>query len=238
MKDVDLFQSMGCIIKKERLVNYYPGYTCRYLVLESEVPYPGYYSMIDYKLEPRPLLLYLVVKNQKDYSEELVFRKASLIREQSGMKFDAAPAEITLFNRNYHAIRLNASNVAQVPEIVASFQSNDLQLHKHIEVKPYYSLIKIKRFFQIEKMESNLYHDCLYPENYYIFMNHSLPWETFEQIINHLRNNLTFSTFDAALGYIFTQDDIQDFMRVYLKRAKGEDLIQLRDFYLREISRI
>jgi hypothetical protein len=69
-------------------------------------------------------------------------------------------------------------------------------------------------------------------------MNHPLPWETFEQIINHLRNNLTFSTFDAALGYIFTQDDIQDFMRVYLKRAKGEDLIQLRDFYLREISRI
>ena len=238
MKDHNHFQSVGCILKKEKLGTYYPGYPCKYLVLESQEPFPGYYCMIDYQLERKPVLLYLVVKDQKNYNEDLIVRITRKIKTNNHLQFDAAPAEVSLYNKKYHAIRLDIPVISQFPEIVRAYADNGLQLHKHIDVKTYSSLIRIKRYFIIDKEDTNLYHDLVHTENHYIILPEYLSWEQFETITVHIKNNFDFSTFDAALGYIYDEDGMVDFVRVYVKNAPIADLVKLRDMYLREVKRL
>lgn len=238
MIQTDAFESVGTIIKKEKLATFYPGYKCRCLVLESIEPYPGYYCIIDYQFEPRPLLLYLVIKDTKDYDADHVIRATMAIKKSKNYIFDAAPSDVTLFNKNYHAIRLDVPNISQLPEIVTAFEAQGLVLHKHIDVKPYDSLIRIRRFFKLEKEADNLYHDLVHTENHYVMLPKMLTWEEFEPITYHIKNNIDFSTFDAALGFVYDETGIADFVRVYVKNPRLEDLLKIRDMYLREVARM
>lgn len=238
MLQTNYFESIGTIVKKEKLATFYPGYKCRCLVLESIEPFPGYYCMIDYQFEQRPLLLYLVIKDTREYDPDHVVRATMAIKNSSSLVFDAAPSDISLFNRNYHAIRLDIPNISQLPEIVTAFEGQGLVLHKHIDVKPYDSLIRIRRYFKIEKEADNLYHDLVHIENHYVILPKMLTWEEFEPITYHIKHNIDFSTFDAALGFVFNETSIVDFVRVYVKNPKLEDLLKIRDMYLREVSRM
>ena len=238
MIQANYFESIGTIIKKEKLATFYPGYTCTCLILESIEPYPGYYCMIDYQFEQRPLLLYLVIKDTKEYDPDLVERATMAIKKANDYSFDAAPANITLFNNNYHSIRLDVPNINQLPEIVAAFKNQGLQLHKNIDVKPYDSLIHIRRYFKIEKEDDNLFHDLVHTENHYVILPQMLTWAEFEPITYHIKNNIEFSTFDAALGFVYDESGMVDFVRVYVKNPQKEDLLKIRDMYLREVSRM
>lgn len=238
MKDYQHYESVGCILKKEKLATFYPGYPCKYLVLESMEPFPGYYCMIDYQLEKRPVLLYLVLKKTNQTNPDDIIRITAQIKKANNLQFDAAPAEITLYNHNYHAIRLNVPVISQLPEITKAFADSGLVLHRHIDVKPYTSLIRIKRFFIIDKEDENLYHDQVHIENHYIILPEFLSWNDFETITIHIKNNFDFSTFDAAQGFVYDEAGMVDFVRVYVKNAPITDLIRLRDMYLREVARL
>jgi hypothetical protein len=184
------------------------------------------------------LLLYWVIKDTREYDPDDIIRATMAIKKSNNYSFDAAPSDVTLFNRNYHAIRLDVPNISQLPEIVTAFESQGLILHKHIDVKPYDSLIRIRRYFKIEKEADNLFHDLVHTENYYVILPKMLTWAEFEPITYHIKNNIDFSTFDAALGFVYDDAGIVDFVRVYVKNPNQDDLLKIRDMYLREISRM
>lgn len=236
MENKTHFESVGCIIKKEKLASYSPGYTLSELVLESQEPFPGYYNFYDFQPEPRPVLLYAAIKTE-GFSEETTIRVTKQIKKQHKLTFDAAPCQISLFNDKHFAIRLDMPNMAQLPEVLKHYKERGIKFIPHREVKPYQAFITIKRYFEVEKEDNDLWHDTNYTENHYIIVPDILSWEMFEKITQHVRHNSDMITFDAALGYWYDHNGLVDFVRLYMKQAKPEVIRLLRDAYQREIER-
>ncbi len=238
MENKTRFESVGCIVKKEKLAVHYPGYQLADLVLEAQDPFPGYYNFYDYLPEPKPMLLYLVVKTESSFSDDHIIRVTQWIKKHLKLSFDAAPCQISLFNDNYHAIRIDISNMAQLPEVLKAFKDKGIRFASHRDVKQYTGFITIKRYFEVEKAGNNLWHDLNYIENHYIILPEQISWDDFEKITLHIRHNSDMATFDAALGYWYNHNGLVDFVRVYLKQPKPEIIDYLKESYIREVERL
>jgi hypothetical protein len=62
-----------------------------------------------------------------------------------------------------------------------------------------------------------------------------LDWEEFKRITQLVKSNIENSLFDAALGYIWKIEGLQDIVRVYDKKNDLERIKTIRDRYLAEL---
>lgn len=230
----NIFETLGYITKKEILASIEHD-TGNALVLETRKPYPGYHgTTIPDHL--KPLSLFLVT--DKKYTGEHVIRATMAVKRNYPDYFDAVPGQITVFNSMMPCIRIkDMASYKNILELISAYRVNGIDFMKDKEIEPFEGLIKVRKYFSLNIFDTGLYHDIDIPTMAYFQVPAQISWELFEKITLHLKPNVEYNNFDAALGVFFTPKGVIDAIRIYHEKIDMNDIIYLRGKYLEEIER-
>jgi len=229
-------ETVGTITKRETLASIEHD-TDKALVLETLKPYPGYHgTTIPDQLNP--ISLFFVTS--KKYSGEQVIRATMAIKKKYEHTFDAVPGQITVFNALTPCIRIkDLKQYEHIEYLVKLYRENGIDFLKDKKMSPFSGLIKIRKYFNLEPVQGNIYRDLDNSAMAYFEIPSLLNWETFERITMAIKNNMTDkNNFDAGLGVFFTPQGIIDNVRIYDEELNLDDLKYIREKYLEEIGRL
>jgi len=235
MSNTNILEAVGTITKKEILKTIEHD-TSKALVLETIKPYPGYHgTTIPEQLNP--ISLFLVT--DKKYSGEAVIRATMAVKKNYSESFDAVPGLITVFNNLTPCIRIkDLKSYHQISELIDLYRKNGIDFMKDRKVEEFSGLIKIRKYFELEKVEEGLYKDLETPQMAYFIIPTMVSWNVFESITHNLKVNPEYNNFDAALGVFFTPQGVIDSVRIYSEEIDMEDVKLLKTKYHQEIRRI
>jgi len=235
MNEHKFFETVGTISKKETLASIEYD-TDKSLVLETLKPYPGYHgTTVPDQLNP--ISLFLVTG--KKYSGEKVIRATMAVKQKFVKNFNATPGQITVFNTLTPCIRIkDLESYHEIEHLIKRYRENGIDFMKDKKMDPFSSLIKIRKYFTLEKVEEGLYIDQDIREMTYFEIPRHLDWDVFERMTLGMKQNVDFNNFDAAQGIFFPPNIVIDTVRIYHDNADIEDIKYLRNKYLEEIGRL
>ena len=233
-------QSLGYLLKKEKLATLASDKPHPELLLESLQPYPGFYE--EYFLptnerEQRPKSVFMVIKNFDVCHEDDFIRMTMHIKRDHQIKFDAALSSIVLFNEHATSIRVNMDDYSQLMELIKHYKQVGVKFQPARQVKPYQSLIKIRRFFDLELMSEGIFKDKDKTDIYYLRVPLFMTWDEFEKVTISIRNNFDYKTYDAAQAAIYNKEGIIELVRIYDRKADLSKLQSLQQKYIIEVER-
>lgn len=236
----EYIQSLGYLLKKEKLATLASEHSLPELLLESLDPFPGFYE--EYYIpttpsEKKPTSVFIVIKNFDVCHEDDFIRMTMHIKRDHHVKFDAALSSIILFNEPTSAIRVHMDDYTQLPELIEYYKNVGLKFQSDRTVKPFQSLIKIRRYFDFEIMADGIYKDLDKNDNYFIEVPAYMAWDEFEKVTISIRNNSNYKTFDAAQAAIYNKPGIVELVRIYDLKADLAKLQSLQQRYMVEIGR-
>jgi len=235
MNPENLFETVGTISKKE-LLSSIDFNTDNAMVLETSQPYPGYHgTTVPDSLSPGSLFF---VTNRK-YSGEAVIRATMAVKKKCDVKFDAVPGQITVFNTLTPCIRIkDLQQLEDIEQLVKLYREVGIGFLKSKKIESFNGLIKIRKYFILNIVETGIYLDLEVPQMAYFEIPGQLSWNVFESITLNMKPNVTYNNFDAALGVFFTPKGIIDVVRIFHELLDINDLKYLRSKYLEELSRL
>jgi len=233
-------QSLGYLLKREKLATLATDHSHSELLLESLEPFPGFYEeyfVPTHDRDQKPKSVFIVMKNYDVRHEDDFIRMSKHIRDEHKLQFDAALASIELFNEPATSIRVNMEDYNQLPEFIQHFKKLGVKFQAGRHVKPYQSLIKIRRFFNLEVMSEGVYRDINKPDTYYLKVPLFMTWDEFEKATISIRNNFDYKTYDAAQAAIYYKSDITELVRIYDRKTDLAKLQSLQQKYIIEVER-
>ena len=226
-------ESLGKIIKEETLQNVDFNVIQNTLVLENLEPFPGYHGE-NLPVESKPESLFLITT--KEFPTEIIFRISQRLCQYHHLNFDASPAEITIFNNLYHAIRIKGlSAYSSIADIQGCYIDQGITFLKYKKIKST-GIIKIEKVFRLAKIDDFIYKDREDELTYYLSIPYHFNWNLFKKVTYALKNNLENRNFDAAMGFIYLKE-LLNFVRIYAQTDINR-LTIIREKYLEEIERI
>ncbi len=225
-------ETVGNITKKEQLLSV-DLEKCKTLVLETSAPFPGYHG---HNLPEKAINGSLFLITKSSHTDETIVRTIQKVKVESGLGFDATPSTIIFQNKPVEGVRFKMLKYDDIPQVVQLFKKHDISFKEKKHVNPYDSIISIRKFFKVTKLEEGIYQDVDDQNQYYIQIPKALDWDSFENITLNIKYNLEDSNFDAALVFVYYEKGIVDFVRIFCLDNKIEMLRQVRKKYLEKIK--
>lgn len=240
MEDKQKIESLGFIVKKEKLATFASEIRYPELVLEDLDPFPGFYDQYFLpanEKEHKPRSVFMILKVFDVCHEDEFIRKTMHLKSVHNIKFDAVPGNLILFNKPVPCIRVFMDDYNELRELINHYKQMGLLFAPHKDVKPYQSLIKLRKYFEMDRMEIGIYHAADQHNTYYIEVPKFMGWDDFEQVSIAIRNNWDHKIYDAAQAAIYEKSGIVDMVRIYDKKISLQNLQYLQEKYTYESSR-
>lgn len=229
MEHPKIFETIGYIVKVETLTTVKSNILANTLVLESLEPFPGYHGT-DLPLSFKPRILYLVT--QRIHSFEEIALKSKDISAVFSHPFNGTPAEITIFKKLYHAIRIKyLDSFDLIPELQSHYQERGIRFMGMRTIESP-ATIKVHRYFLVEETGEGIYRDMVEPEQAYFEIPRRLDWDAFEELTMRVKNNIDNRNFDAAQGVMYRYCGPVELVRIWDKSNSTERMGNIRDTYL------
>ena len=224
--------TIGTITKKE-LLQSVDLEECKTLILETSNAFPGYHG---YNLPEKsvPGSLFLITKIH--HSDEDILRAIGSIKSDEHPEFDATPCTVTYRNQDVYGIRFKNLKYNDIKTIVKLFNEHDIFFKERKLITPYQSLIRIRKFFEMDRVDAGIYIDSNSENHYYVEIPKALTWDEFEKITYGIKQNIEDSNFDAALVYIFSKHGIIDMVRIFYADNNLDKLKVIKRKYLKNIK--
>jgi hypothetical protein len=240
MENKKNIESLGFIIKKEKLTNLASDFKFSELLLEDLDPFPGFYDHFHIPMneqEQKPRSIFAIVKSMSMEDMDDFIRITMKIKNSFPHWFDAVMGRLELQNNMVSCIRIYMENYAVLPELIASYSNHGIVFLANKVVKPYNSLINVRKYFSLEAIAPDIYKDLDMPDTFYFPVNKFLGWNKFETLTISIRNNYDHKVYDAAQAGIYQKKGVVEMIRIYDRKASIEHLTYLKDKYDIEIAR-
>lgn len=227
--DGRIIETVGFVTKKELLETVDYDTKSNKLILESEKPFPGYYTRHYNPYEKQPYSIFAVTKLV--YNDERIIRAIQSVKEDPKFTFDAAPGSLMLSNKNFNFIRFKDLPYQDVKDVLELFNKNGIEIRKSRKVSPYETLIKVRKFFCMKEKINNVFQDLDEEHMSYIVLPRKLVWATFEKITTSIKYNIDDKNFDAAQTTVFAKEGILDLVRIYDRDSCQGKLLHIKEKY-------
>lgn len=203
-------------------------------ILQSEVPFRGYYERFTY--EQKPLYLYMVL--EKRYSLEKIWRIILKVRKTINKNFDAVPGTLEIFGSKHQIIRLrNLEQFDDIIELQRLFALEGLEYHSRIKrVNGETGIVRLEKSFFLEPIGDMMYMDVFEPHHGYFIIPRHFSWTLFSQITAEVQFDINLLYFDAANAFFYENHGIIDMVRIYREGLTKEKLFAIRNGYYQVIN--
>jgi hypothetical protein len=206
------------------------------IVFESFAPFPGYYSQLENDV--KPVYLYLVLNN--GYSVFDIERAKLAVKRTLNWRFEAAKAEIDLFDKHFDVVRLrHLDSFDQLLTIQNEFiKANiELKISTLSRVNNDDGFIRLTKIFYIRKLSKGIYLDTSEDYHAYLVLPFKLSQHEFEETTLKVKYNWESMLFDAAMGSFLIKGKLKEMVRIYSKNLTPQYLEDLRKLYLSKMKR-
>jgi len=231
-------ETVGSISKKETLASLEEEFCNGILAIESKFPFPGYYhATIPEKDDMNPRSVFLITK--KVHNEEDITRLNHKVKKSFRKRFDSTVGEVELFNEIRPCIRIKSiESFEYIPELVKLYEAAGIRFLKYRKVKPYYGLIKIRKYFVLESPEPGFYKDVENEQFCYLQIPALLKWAEFEKLTVRLKRNMEDNKWDAAIGTIYRKNCLLDIIRIFDDHIDKDKVMQIKAKYLDAVKNL
>jgi len=232
---IDTIRSVGTIVKREKLASVENETNSKALILESLLPYPGYHGMnLPENMEPESLFAVTKI----NYTDEQIIRAIQNVKKIYSIWFDAAPGTIHLQNNPVSIIRFKGLSYNLIAEVLQHFVDEGIEFDRARKVSPYESIIRIRKFFNLNKLEAGIYEDLDVKEFFYVQVDKYPEWDVFEEITKNIKYNIEDLVFDGAQLSVFDSNGIVDFVRIYDEKRNIDKLSFIRKSYVEAYNKL
>jgi len=231
MEENPILEKFGGLMKEEPLSCFddeslLPN-TC---VLESVMPFSGYYSELPGSDKPQYLYLML----EETCPLEKVMRSTMRIRAYFNHPFDAVAGMVHIFGQHYPVIRIrNLENFGHLRVLQQHYQNEGLVFRKRIKKfsnEP--ALICLSKFFYLEPVGELMFLDKSQAHHGYFLIPRYLAWDEFGQITREVKYDTSLLYFDAATAFFYENHNISEMVRIYREQLTIEKLAAIRARYM------
>lgn len=229
-----IFQTVGTVTKEEKLSSVESETFTNVLLLESQLPFPGYHGLtVPDKLEPDSI--FAVTKLM--YNDERIIRCIQSVKKELSMNFDAAPGSLHLQNKDVNFIRFKHLPYHMFGDVIRQFEKCGIEFKKAKKIAPYTALIRVRKFFKLKEVFDGIYVDMDDSTFSYLSIPLQMRWNRFKRITMDIRYNVEDKHYDAAQTSIYTDNGLMDFVRIYDKEFCQGKMIFIREKYLEAIAK-
>lgn len=239
MENLQSVNTIGYILKREELASLATDLKLSDLILEDLDQFPGLYDHFYVpasETETLPRSLFFVLREYDACQEDSFVRASKAVKEETGIKFDAALGSIHVYNKPSPCIRVYMENYAELPALTDAFKAMGLKFQSAQHIKPYQSIIKLRKFFNLKQVEPGIYFDNEQKSTWYVEVPKFISWEDFEKVTPAVRNNIPFKQYDAAQAALYKNHEIVELVRIFSLTATLEDCQQIKARYASEIN--
>lgn len=239
---MERIEALGYIVKKETLATLKYKKELPVLVLEDMAPFSGYYDMYNVprtNIDLIPRSVFIVVKAFYEASENEFIRHTQKIKRKfPEFRFDAVLGQLSVLNELTQCIRLKMESMDILPDLIRQYQEAGMAFARNRNIKDFPTLIKVRKYFDLEVLDQGVYKDKDQPYTYYLEVTREPEWADFEDVYHNIKNNSDFKHFSAAIGSMYRKCGLVDFIRIYSEDITLDQLKYLRDRFKSELQRV
>lgn len=233
-KSVNAIERYGWITKEEPLSCISDeNLDLNIMILEAVAPFYGYYA--DQPKDEKPEHLYWVL--DQFYPYETIFRALETIRSKCYPALDATPGNIFIATDNYHVIRMhNLRRYNQIHAIQEMFNEMGIKLKKSSrKLNNQMGIIQLNKFLHFTPMQEvvGVYKENDRPHRAYFIIPRYVSWNDFKTLTTEVKHDTTLQFFDAARAAFMENGKINELVRIYRENLTTEQLVAIRDRYLK-----
>lgn len=173
-------------------------------------------------------------------SKEKIIRSAKSINSLREDKLDAAKTRFTIGSKTYHGVRVKGiKRFNHIEAIQRDFQAHGFEFERGGKYKGEVdALIRVSRFFDIEKIDEGIYKSTTMDNTYYMELPKPMTWNQFREITFDIKNNISSPYYDVVKGIFYSQDDVTDFIRVMKPAISDVQLKEIKDRYWKKLEKM
>lgn len=222
------FSQFACISQSFILSHYQASRTDR-LVLASNRP-DGYYERLAVeKNTVKEHHLFLIVKKEVSCYQDRVFRTISFYEKEKNVDVHAFPGRIMFKNKLVSCLRFRESEFDMILDLIPEFEKREIffKKDKKSKIEPYETIVQFKEYIEADAIKERIYQDNKASNIYYLPITGDIEFDFFKKLIDHIRNNCDFKSFDASLVYSLNNKYIvKDYVMIYSPNCQVERLLE------------
>ncbi len=228
---------VGHIIKEEQISLLKHQIIPGTVVVNIDHPFPGFHGW-DYNFTSKPRSI--IILTAKLYSWAKILRAQAYVNQNTDLKINASFAKIMVGKTVYYGMRIKGLNsYEQIPGLQTALENFGLELLKNKKIKTDKPVsIKISKFFHIKNLDDQIYKDQCNDDMYYIEIPQYLSWETFRQITENVKHNVSNNNFDVVKGIFYKDDTVKDMIRIFKTKMTLELLQEIKQRYEKAIKSV
>jgi hypothetical protein len=224
---------IGKIIKQENIDTVDENKIPNTFVINVPDPYKNYYGRFTEVEKPKSIIFVTKTPN----SFEKILRVTKGINEKYGLNLDGAKCEVTIGSRKLNGVRVKGINrYPEIAQIQQYYFNEGYDFAKSEKFHDVDALIRINRFFNIEKLDEGIFKSNIEEDVYYITVPRYMTWEEFRTITFEIKNNVSDKNYDIAKGVVYLNGGIKEFLRISKPKATLELLKQIQQKYIDKLE--
>ncbi len=204
------------------------------LVIHVPSPLATYYTRFSQINKPNTILI--LTKTPSSF--ERILRATNRVNKDNNLNLNGAKCEITIGKKKYSGIRLKGiDQFSDIEGIQRLFEKEGFEFAKSIRLnEDTDSIIRVNKFFELQKVEEGIYHSPNNKDRYYIEIPKHIHWDEFRDVTFDIKNNVSVSGYDVAKGIFYEKDGITEMVRIIKPDLTLEMVKEVKDKYFDRLS--
>ncbi len=203
-------------------------------VIHVPSPLATYYTRFSQINKPNTILI--LTKTPSSF--ERILRATNRVNKDNNLNLNGAKCEITIGKKKYSGIRLKGiDQFSDIEGIQRLFEKEGFEFAKSIRLnEDTDSIIRVNKFFELQKVEEGIYHSPNNKDRYYIEIPKHIHWDEFRDVTFDIKNNVSVSGYDVAKGIFYEKDGITEMVRIIKPDLTLEMVKEVKDKYFDRLS--
>lgn len=224
---------VGKIIKQENIDTVNQNILPKTFVINVQNAYDSYYTRFTDVEKPDSIIFVTKTPN----SFEKILRVTAGINKKYGLNLDGAKCEVKIGSRKLNGIRVKGiSRYPEIAQVQQYYKDEGYDFAKSEKFENKDSLIRINRFFNIEKLAEGIFKSNVENDVYYVTVPRYMTWDEFRSITFEIKNNMSDKNYDIAKGIVYIDGGIKEFLRIVKPKFTLESIQLIRDKYIQKLQ--
>jgi len=220
---------IGKVIIQENIDTVDVNKILKTFVINVPDPFESYYSR--FTDINKPISIIFVTKTQNSF--EKILRATRRINEKYDLELVGAKCEVAIGSRKLHGLRVKGINrYTEIGTVQQYYQDAGFEFAKSEKFHGKDALIRINRFFNIKKLEKNIFQSAEEKDVFYLEIPDFISWEDFRKYTFEIKNNVSDKNYDIAKGIFYKNGGISEMLRIVKPKATIEFLKDIQKKYI------
>lgn len=223
------YNLIGKVTLEEKINSINSSVHPRALIIDVPNPLASYYSNFAGIQKPNSIIL--VTKERNSY--ESILRATKKINSDVGGELRGAKCETKVDGKIINGIRLKGiENYTDVDLVISMYEKEGFDFTTNLKLNNQeVALIRVNKFFELEKIDNIVYQSTRNKDEYYFRMNRAIQWDDFKAKIKYLKNNVSVNGFDIAQAILYKKGRIDDIVRVVKPNLTLSEVHEIHEKY-------